>query len=462
MNNFDAAVSRRTALRGLGTLVALPWLESLARAAGSAATAGAEVAGGALTAAGTPRRAAFIYVPNGVHVPDWMPKTVGALGELPETLKSLEPVKKSLNVLSNLTLDKARANGDGAGDHARAMSAFLTGRQPRKTHGADIRIGVSADQYIARAVGETTRYESLELGIERGGQAGNCDSGYSCAYSSNLSWRSESTPNAKEIDPKLVFERLFAGTDTKELAGARAKRDARNKSVLDFVNEDAKQLTKALGQTDQRKLDEYLTAVREVELRVQKIAKSNADRKPVARPNVAVPAGVPKQLQEHIRLMCDMAVLAFQTDLTRVITLPFANDGSNTAYPMIGVGDGHHDLSHHGRDEKKQAKLKKINAFHVEQLAYFVTKLASVKEANGKSILDNSCVVYGSGISDGDKHNHDELPILTVGGFGGTLEGGRHLKYERETPLMNLYLALFQRVGAPAAAFGDSTGVLKI
>jgi len=450
-----AALNRRQALQGLGTLVALPWLESVAAAAGPASPA-------VTAATGAPQRVAFMYVPNGVHMSDWAPTAAGQLGELPKTLAALQPHKEYVNVLSGLTLDKARANGDGGGDHARAMSSFLTGRQARKTHGADIRIGVSADQHIAGYVGEHTRFPSLELGIERGAQAGNCDSGYSCAYSSNLSWRSESTPNAKEIDPKLVFERLFAGNDPKELAETRAKRDAYNKSVLDFVREDASALNKQLSGTDKSKVDEYLSAVREVEQRIEKIRKQNAERKPVATPNMPLPAGAPKELREHVRLMADIMILSFQTDLTRVVTFPFANDGSNRAYPIIGVPDGHHDLSHHGRDAKKQEKLQKINTHHIEQLAYIVDKMKGIKEAGGSCLLDNVMMVYGSGIGDGDRHNHDDLPILTLGKGGGTLEAGRHLKFAKETPLMNLYLAMFDRIGAPLSQFGDSTGKLKL
>ena len=443
-------IDRRTALKGLGTAVALPWLESLAPAAAVASSSAA------------PKRLAFVYVPNGVHMPDWTPAEVGALGELPRTLQPLAPFKDRLNVFTGLTLDKARANGDGAGDHARAMSAFLTGRQPRKTHGADIRAGISADQHVAGAVGDQTRFPSLELGIERGGQAGNCDSGYSCAYSANLSWRGEATPNAKEIDPKLVFERLFAGSDPKELASARAKRELYNKSVLDFVMTDAKGLAKELGQGDQRKLDEYLAAVREVEQRIEKAKKANASRKPTPAPDMAAPTGIPKEAGEHVKLMADLLVLAFRTDLTRVATLPFANDGSNRPYQEIGIGDGHHNLSHHGGDPAKHAKLQKINTFHIEKLAYMLGRMKDVKEADGTTLLDNVMVVYGSGIGDGNRHNHDDLPILLAGGGGGTVPGGRHLKVTKETPLMNLYLALFERMGAGTSRFGDSTGVLKI
>jgi hypothetical protein len=453
------AVTRRQALQGLGTAVALPWLESLASAATPAAGSGA---GSALAASGAPKRVAFFYVPNGIHIPDWQPSVVGKLATLPKTLAPLQKHADYLNVISGLTLDKARANGDGGGDHARAMSSFLTGRQARKTHGADIRIGKSADQHIADAVGDATRFASLEIGIERGALAGNCDSGYSCAYSSNLSWRGEATPNAKEVDPKQVFERLFGNGDPRDTATARAKRDLRNKSVLDFVAADAKALTQKLGGNDQHKLDEYLTAVREVETRIEKARNDAAARKPVAKPDMAAPAGVPPEVRDHVRLMADLMVLAFQTDLTRVVTFPFANDGSNRSYKPIGVPEGHHELSHHGRDARKQAQIQKINAFHIEQLAYLLDRLRGIKEAGGGNLLDSTMMVYGSGISDGDRHNHDDLPILLLGKGGGGLETGRHLKVPKETPLMNLYLAMFERLGCPTSHFGDSTGVLKL
>ncbi len=450
---MNPRITRRTALQGFGTLLALPWLDSLAVAAPQA---------GQSLAAGMPKRLAFVYVPNGVNMEAWSPREVGKLGELPETLKVLEPFKDSLNVFSGLTCDKARANGDGPGDHARAMSSFLTGRQARKTHGADIKVGMSADQHVATVIGDATRFPSLELGIERGLNAGNCDSGYSCAYSANLSWRSESTPNAKECDPKLVFERLFGGNDPKELAAARAKRDAYNQSVLDFVLEDAKSLSQTLGAGDQRKLDEYLTSVREVEQRIEKARQASLERKPAPKPDMTQPTGIPKDVKEHIHLMCDLLVLAFQTDTTRVVTLPFANEGSNRPYPFIEVPEGHHDLSHHGNDPKKLEKIKKINTFHMERFAYLIGKLKAAKQVDGSSLLDSVMLVYGSGNGDGTAHNHDNLPILLVGKGGGTIEGGRHIKVARETPLTNLYLALFDRMGAPTDKFGDSTGKLKI
>jgi hypothetical protein len=447
------AITRRTALKGLGTAVALPWLESLGFASAPA---------GATAAAGVPKRAAFLYVPNGVNMAGWTPAEKGTLTKLTGILEPLDPYKDRVTVISGLALDKARANGDGPGDHARAMAAFLTGRQPRKTHGADIRAGLSADQHLAAAVGENTRFPSLELGIEKGMNAGNCDSGYSCAYSANLSWRGDSTPNAKETDPKAVFDRLFGGNDPKELKEARARRELYQKSVLDFVAEDAKALDKTLGRGDKLKLDEYLTAVREVEVRIEKARQARVA--PAPNPGVPAPSGVPAEVQDHLRLMFDLLVLAFRTDQTRVATFPLANDGSNRPYKMIGVSDGHHDLSHHGRNQEKLAKIQKINRFHLEQFAYFVGKLREVKEADGSTLLDNVMLVYGSGIGDGDRHNHDDLPVLLVGGGGGTIPGGRHLVFDKkaDTPLMNLYLALFERMGAPAARFGDSTGVLPI
>jgi len=446
-------ITRRVALKGLGTAIALPWLESLAIAGPTSARAA--------VASTPPRRLAFLYVPNGMNMAAWTPAGEGKLSELPAILKPLDKVKEYVNVISGLALDKARANGDGPGDHARAQAAFLTGRQPRKTHGADIRVGMSADQHVSTTIGDKTRFPSLELGIEPGKPAGNCDSGYSCAYQSNFSWRGESTPNSKEIDPKAVFDRLFGGIDPKELAEARAKRELYNKSILDFVNEDAKGLSKTLGTGDQKKLDEYLASVREVEQRIEKAHKLRSG--PPPKTNMARPSGIPRDWQEHVRLMIDLMVLAFQTDLTRVITFPIANDGSNRPYRMIDVPEGHHELSHHGSDPKKLEKIKKINTLHMEQFAYFLGKLKAVKEGTS-NLLDNSMIVYGSGIGDGNRHNHDDLPILLAGKGGGTIQTGRHLIFPKrsDTPLMNLYLALFDRMGAPARSFGDSTGVLSI
>jgi hypothetical protein len=441
-------MSRRTILRGLGTAIALPWLEAMGPVASAAGT-------GASAASAAPRRMAFFYVPNGVHMPDWTPVGGGSALNLPEILRPLAPFHDDLLVLTGLTQDGAFAHGDGGGDHARSLASFLTGTHPLKTAGFGIKAGVSVDQLAASQVGKSTRFPSLELGIDRGAQAGNCDSGYSCAYSSNISWRSESTPMAKEINPQLVFERLFAGQLSTETAEAKARRQAYRKSVLDFALEDARLLRSKLGQVDRQKVDEYLTSVREIEGRLARVDKAVA----VDLKGVKHPTGVPRENQEHIRLMFDVLALAFQTDSTRIATFVYANEGSTKSYKFIGVPEGHHDLSHHGKDADKQAKIKKINIYHIEQFAYFLQKLRSIREGEG-TVLDHSMIVYGSGISDGDRHNHDDLPILVAGKGGGTLKGGRHLVYPKNTPLNNLYLSMLERVGMPGSRLGDSTGPL--
>ncbi len=435
-------ISRRTVLRGIGTAVALPLLDAMEPALALAGDG----------KQGVPTRMGFVYVPNGKHMPDWTPAAEGEAFELPYIMEPLAKVKDRLLVISGLAQTKARANGDGAGDHARALGTFLTGVQVRKTHGADIKAGKSVDQVAAGRVGRTTKFPSLELGCDRGMQAGNCDSGYSCSYSTNISWRSDSTPQAKEVDPRLGFERLFSLGDAGE---QRSKRERYKKSVLDFVLEDAHNLRAKLGNKDQRKLDEYLTAVRELEMRIDLVS-----RQPDAPvPDYPRPAGIPKDYAEHIRLMYDLMALAFQGDLTRVSTFVVANEGSNRAYPFIDVPDGHHDLSHHGGDEAKQMKIREINRFHVTQLAYFLEKLNSTAEGE-RTLLDNSMILYGSGIGDGNRHNHDNLPILMAGRGGDTIRPGRHMKLPGETPLNNLYLAMLDRMESSVDQLGDSTGRL--
>jgi hypothetical protein len=440
----DLRISRRTVLKGLGAAVALPVLEAMLPTYSWAAPAKK-----------APLRMAFVYVPNGMHMQAWTPKTVGGL-ELSELLEPLKPVKDHLLALSGLTLDKARPNGDGPGDHARAMASFLTGRQAKKTHGADIRIGISVDQLAAQKVGKATKFASLELGCDRGLNAGNCDSGYSCAYSANLSWRSENTPNAKEVNPRLVFERLFAGQLKGDAAKGKARRDRYRQSILDLVAEDANLLKMRLGAGDRRKLDEYLSSVREIETRISRAEKVvvNDSLK------LTKPSGIPKDYQEHMRLLADMLVLAFQTDLTRIATLVFANEGSNRSYRFMDVPEGHHDLSHHGWDKKKLEKIKKINRFHLTQFGYMLEKMKAIKEGDG-TLLDNCMIVYGGGIGDGNRHNHNELPILMAGKGGGTVKAGRHVRYKRNTPLTNLYVAMLDRVGIPVDSFGDSNGKLE-
>jgi hypothetical protein len=436
-------ISRRSALRGLGVTIALPLLEAMRpRPARGAAPQ-------------PPVRLAFVYAPNGKHMPDWTPKAEGAGFELPVTLAPLQAVKDDVLVLSGLAQRKACGNGDGPGDHARAMATFLTGCQARKTGGADLRVGVSVDQVAAARVGRHTRFPSLEVGCEGGRDGGGCDHGYSCAYQTNLSWRTASTPAAKEVDPRLVFERLFGGRVRGGADADRARRERGRRSVLDFVAEDARHLQGRLGAADRRKLDEYLTGVRELEQRIER-AQPVAE---VGQAHMARPTGVPQNFQEHARLLGDLIALAFRADLTRVVTFVLGNDGSNRSYSEVGVPDGHHDLSHHGRDPAKYAKLKAINRFHVVQFAYLLERLKAAPEGGG-TLLDACLVVYGSGISDGDRHNHDDLPILLAGRGGGTIHPGRHVRYPGGTPLNNLYLSLLERMGVPVPTFGDSTGRL--
>jgi len=429
-------LDRRTLLKGVGAAIALPFLEGmLPRGIMAASTETAKA----------PLRMAFVYVPNGLNMELFTPKTEGTGYEITPTLSKLAEYKNDFSVLSGLTADKARANGDGPGDHARAMSAFLTGSQPKKTNGADIRIGMSVDQVAASRLGHQTRLASLEIGCDKGANAGNCDSGYSCAYSNNLSWRSEQTPMPKEVDPKQIFDRLYGQT----------KNNDDRLSVLDAVRDDAKSLENQLGGADRRKLDEYLTSIREMEGRLNRNKKEDAKIKPP----IEKPTGIPKEYSEHMKTLADLQVLAFQADLTRFSTFVFANEGSNRSYKFIGVPEGHHDCSHHGGDKAKLEKIAKINEFHMEHLAYLIGKLKAVKEGNG-NLLDNMMLLYGSGIGDGNRHNHDQLPILLFGKGSGTLNPGRHVKYAFNTPITNLYVAMLQRLGIEQKRFGDSNGVL--
>lgn len=440
-------IPRRTFLKGLGTAIALPVMESLLPRGLAAAEA---LAGGKAA----PRRMAFVYVPNGANMADWTPAATGADFELPLILEPLKDHKKDFSVLTGLAQDKGFAHGDGPGDHARASSTFLTGAHPRKTGGADIKVGVSVDQFAAQQIGDRTRFASLELGTDKARLAGNCDSGYSCAYSFNISWKSENQPMAPEVDPRLVFDRLFNNGNSSEMDEARIKRDRDRKSILDFALEDARTLKSKLGMTDRRKLDEYLSAIRELEQRIER-----ANGFASTMPDYTRPTGIPKSYEEHLRLQFDLMALAFQTDTTRIATFIMAHDGSNRQYPFIGVRDGHHDLSHHQGDEEKKAKIAKINRFHMTQFAYFIEKLKSIREGEG-SLLDNSMIVYGSGLGDGNRHNHNDLPVLLAGRGGGTINSGRHIRYDKGTPMNNLFLSMMDRMGAKADQLGDSTGLL--
>lgn len=442
-------LARRTFLRGAGAALALPWLDIMAPGAARL------LAGEAAAAAELPTRVAFFFFPNGAIMPDWTPSETGSTFEFSKTLKPLEPHRQDLLVMSGLAHDKARSNGDGAGDHARSCAAFLTGSQPRKTSG-DIRAGQSIDQLLAERIGHLTRLPSLELGIEGGRQAGSCDSGYSCAYSNSVSWKSASTPMGKETNPRNAFERLFGRSDDNK---AREERNFYRKSILDFVSDDTRKLTPQLGQNDRRKLDEYLTSVREVEQRIERASHQRPKEPPT---DFTPPTGIPEDLTDHIRLMYDLLLLAFQTDTTRVATFMLANEGSNRVYKPIGLNEGHHQMSHHRNDKDKVAKLQQIDQYLIEQFSYFLGRLKTVKEGeNGKSLLDQSALVYGCAISDGNRHRHEDLPILVAGSGGGTIQPGRHIRYS-ETPMTNLFLSLTDRMATEGEVkeFGDSTGRL--
>jgi hypothetical protein len=418
----------------MGVALALPWFESLG-AAGRPATR-------------PPLRLGFVFTPNGVHYPSWLPgKSPGGF-TLSETLAPLESVKHRVNILTGLTLDRARANGDGPGDHARSSASFLTGMQARKTAGNDIRIGVSVDQYAAAQVGARTRLPSLELGCEAGRRAGNCDSGYSCAYVTNIAWQDEDTPVPKITDPALAFDRLF-GEDGSARDAARLRS---RRSILDFVLDEASTMERRLGAADRRRLDEYQSAVRAVERRIAAAADADV---PADRPHADRPAGIPPTATEHIDLMYDLLALAFQTDTTRIATLMVGVDGSNRAFPEIGIRDGHHHLSHHQGDAEMIENIRRIDRLHTERFARFVAALDAMPEDDG-TVLDNCLVVHGSGISDGNAHNHEDLPILVAGGGSGTVRTGRLVEHPSETPLCALYLAMLDRMGCDAAAFGDA------
>jgi uncharacterized protein DUF1552 len=436
-------LSRRTVLRGLGAAVALPLLSAMTPVR-------------AFGAEERTKRLVFIFVPNGKHMQDWTPSAFGADYELPFLLEPLAPHRAKVQVLTGLDLDTARAHGDGPGDHARASACFLTGVHPVKTAGADMAVGISADQVAAKAIGRETRFASLELGTERGRRAGSCDSGYACAYTNNISWRSATTPSGKEVNPRPIFERLFAGDNPGETAEQRAARLRRRKSVLDFVRGDAKRLSGTLGTPDRAKLDEYLTGVRELELRIANAEEGESES---VTDGFEPPQGIPKDYGDHIAVMQDLLVLALRADLTRVATFMVGNAGSNRSYRPIGVPEGHHHLSHHGGDPTKVEKIRKINHFHMDRLARLLAAMDAAKDGE-HSLLDDTMLVYGSGIADGNRHNHHGVPVLLCGGGGGTLTPGRHVRYERGTPVTNLYLSLLDRMGARVAAVGDSTGRL--
>jgi hypothetical protein len=442
-------ISRRTVLRGLGATIALPFLDAMVPA----------FARPAVQKALSVNRMAFLYVPNGIVMEAWTPSgAVGStpLGELPRITSVLGPYRNDILMLSGLTSDGGRAHGDGPGDHGRAGAAYLTGVHPKKTYGKDLKTGISMDQIAARQLEGKTRFGSLELGCEEGIQGGNCDNGYSCAYSNSISWRTENTPNPPEINPRAVFERLF-GTASDEKDPARRLRQAEyRQSVLDLVLGDAQRLQRSLGGDDRRKLDEYLFSVRDIEKRIQNTERSNSAKMPADAPS----ASIPTDFAEHSHLMFDLLTLAFQSDATRVITVLLGIEQSPRNYPEIGITEAHHGLTHHSGDRAKIEKVTQINEYHIRQFVYLLDKMKGISDGDG-SLLDHSMIVYGAALADGNSHQHHNLPTVLAGRGRGTIQPGRHLRYPNETPITNLYLSMLDRIGVTAASIGDSTGRLE-
>jgi hypothetical protein len=433
-------LSRRTFLRGVGATVALPYLDAMTPAFGAAAP--------------PVTRVVFVYTANGVIMKDWTPTETGSGFAFPSTLTPLESFRDQTLVVSGLAHRNGEALGDGPGDHARAGASWLTGAHPKKTRGADIRNGWSIDQVLAEAIGQTTPLPSLEIGLEDVRMVGGCDSGYSCAYSNTISWSSPTTPLPYENNPRRVFERLFGDGETTD-PQARAIRLRQNRSLLDFVLEDTQRLVPRLGASDRSKLEDYLDSVREVERRIQNIEHQDA----VELPSLDRPEGVPPTFEEHVQLMNDLIAIAFQADLTRVVTFMYGREGGNRTYPSIGVPDAHHGLSHHQNNPERMARLQKIDQHHVEMLAHFLGKLRDAQDETG-SLLDHSMVLYGSSLSDSNRHTHDELPTLLVGGGSGVVRGGRHLRFPDGTPMANLLLTMADGLGVSHERLGDSTGPL--
>jgi hypothetical protein len=435
------ALARRTFLRGMGTAVALPLLDAM-----TPAFAASQVPS-------KPVRMAFVYVPNGMDLRNWNVTYEGKLGELPHILKPLEPLRDKIMLLGNLTHNNGRALLDGAGDHGRCCGSYLTGVQPRKTT-IDIKCGISCDQIVANHIGQKTRFPSLEVGIEDARQAGDCDSGYSCAYTNNLAWRSETQPLPPILNPRALFERLF-GNGVELTPEARARQSKYRRSILDFVTEDTRKLQSNLGPTDRRKLDEYLSSIREIERQLERAEKDTRQ----INPGMEKPYGIPADFAEHFKLMTDMITVAFRADMTRVLTFLVTREGTSRAYREIGIADGHHPLTHHRNNPELMDKVCRINRYHMEQFAAWMEKLNSIPEGDS-TLLDNSMIVYGAGLADGNRHNHDDLPTVIAGTGGGFLKSGRRVVYRKETPMSNLFLTMMDRMGVHQEQFGDATGPL--
>jgi hypothetical protein len=435
------AISRRTVLRGMGTAVALPLLDAMV----PALTAQVK------TPARAVRRLGVVYHPNGVIYENWLPKGVGRNFTLSRTLAPLAPFRDQLIVVTGLSSHQAEALGDGGGDHSRASGSYLTGVHVKKSDSV-VENGVSMDQIAARSFEKETQLSSLQLTADDNSLVGSCDVGYSCAYSSTLSWRTPTLPLLAENNPRVVFERLFGSSDSTD-ARVRESRLRQDRSILDSVTSRVKQLQQKLGPTDNTKLSDYLESLRDTERRIQKAEEQRTKQ----GPDVEQPAGVPDGFEPHVQLLYDLQVLAYQSDLTRVITFMYGREQTGRAYPQIGIPEPHHPLTHHQNDAAKMEKCTQIQLYHVALFAAYLEKLRTTPDGDG-SLLDHMMLLYGGGISNSDRHTHGPLPTLLLGGGAGALTGGRHLVYPEDTPLTNLQLTLLDRLGVPAETLGDSTG----
>ena len=433
------SLDRRSILRGIGAALALPLLDAMTPAF-------------AATRAAIPRLG-FMYIPNGVNLAQWTPASTAPGFAFSSTLSALEPFRDGVTVLSGLAHHAADRLNDGAGDHSRAAGAFLSGCHAKRTQGADLYLGITADQIAAKTLGKDNLLPSLELKLDDSDIAPLCDEGYTCAYMNTFSWSSATTPLPMENNPRLVFQRLFGeGENLKE----RVIQTREDRSILDAVTGSMKRLQSTLGAADRRKMDQYFDSIREVELRLQRIEAHNTEG---ASQGGVRPLGIPEKFEDHINLMFDLQVLAFQADITRVTTLMMGREEGGRSYPQIGVPDGHHSISHHDNDAGKLAKLAKIDAYHVQQLAIFLGKLRATPDGEG-NLLDNSTILYGGGISNGNMHNHERLPVVVAGGGAGQLKGGRHLEYKQDVPMSNVLRSILDKAGIHTDTLGDATGML--
>jgi hypothetical protein len=435
---------RRTFLRGMGVTLALPLLDAMVPALSAVQK----------TAARPIRRLGFVYIPNGASMPHWQPAGDGTLTELSPSLAPLEPFKNQVIVPIGLSQKQAEALGDGNGEHSRAGTVWLSGVHPKETEGADVRNGTTADQIAAQHIGDDTPLRSLELAMEQTYLIGNCDNGYSCVYTNSISWRSPTTPNPHEMNPRIVFQRMFGDGAN---AAERLAQVREDRSILDWVTGDIARLQRQLGPSDRNSVSEYLDSVREVEKRIQ-VAERHHNDSPLSLPER--PVGVPESYDVHAKLMFDLLALAFQADITRVFVFTLGKEQTNRAYPELGVNEAHHAVSHHQHDPIKFEKAAKINTYQITLLAHFLEKLKGMREGDG-NLLDQSLILHGGGISDANEHSHIDLPLVLVGGAGG-LKGGRILRHSKDTPMNNLLVSMLERVGVNTDKFGDATGPLKL